>query len=161
MLKVYEIICWSIIPAILGLHFIFLRIDDNSKYQKRKLRASLVRIHSYITQLNLEYIDGIKFHELKVIYKNKEFNIGVHKTDHNSRYCYYEIFINGDKAGTLHEVGDSLNSYYYFETENHRVKWEVMAIINVGAKQAKKEIDKRTEKLVKETLTWDNYSYFK
>ena len=156
MLQVYEIICWSVIPAILGFHFINLVLSDDSKYQKNRLRNSLTRIHSYIDTLNACYHDGVRFHEVKVIYKNREFGIGVHKTDHSYRYTTYEIFINGDAAGTLHQVGDCCQTYYYFEKQNHRMVSEVMSIVHAGAKEVKKLTDATTEK----TASCNMYSYF-
>ena len=154
MIKVYEIICWCIIPTILVLHFIYWFLDDNSKYQKHKLRSSLEQIFKYIASITKE---GDRYPEVKVIYKNKEFAIGIYKKEHNFRYTTYEIFINGDKAGMFHIVGDYCCHYHYFETDNNRYKFEVMAIIHAGAKEVKKLNKSVTEK----KGSWNEYSYFK
>ena len=156
MNKVYEYVFY-LIPFILMLHYCLLVCSDDSRHQKRKLRNSLTHINSYLVKLNLDSNDGIRFHELKVIYKNRESKIGVHKKEHNYYYITYDIFINGDEAGVLHQIGDSLWSQYYFEQQNHREKSEVMAIVNAGAKEVKRLAKSTTEK----KSSWNEYSYFK
>lgn len=156
-MTVNEFICFSIIPLIIALHYIHLVISDESKYQKRKLRNRLTLISSHLTTLNETADDGIRFHELKVICRNREFLIGVLKKDHNYRYCTYAIFINGDEAGTLHQIGDCCRSEYYFEKQNNREFFAVMEIIKAGAKEVKKLNRATTEK----KDSWNEYSYFK
>ena len=161
MYLVYKYICLYIIPFILLMHYCWLTCDSNSKYQKNRLRNNLTYINSHLVLLNEVFNDGIRFHELKVIYKNREFMVGVIKNDHSHEYTTYNIFINGEEAGVLHQVGDCCESQYYFEKQNHRDRGEVMAIVEAGAKVVKNERDKNTKKLAKEALTWDSYSYFK
>lgn len=156
-MTVYEFICYCILPAIMFFLYLLLIVDEESKYQKNRFRKSLERIYKYIKLMNEACHDGIKFHEVKVIYKNKEFAIGIYKKEHSYRYTTYEIFINGDEAGMFHQLGDCCRSYYYFETMNNRYKNEVMAIIHAGAKEVKKLNKSVTEK----KDSWNEYSYFK
>lgn len=153
----FAIVCIFLIPQILGWHIIWLVLDHNSKFQKKRLRKSLDLVYDYIKTLDKAVHDGIKFHEVKVIHKNREFNIGIYKKEHNFRYTTYEIFINGEEAGILHRVGDCCTSYYYFERQNNREQYEVMEIVNAGAKKVKKLNRACTEK----KSSWNEYSYFK
>ena len=153
----FEIHVLMILPAIIFWHFIGLFVDSNSRYQKKKFRKSLNSVYEYIKKLNEANHDGIKFHEVKVIYKNREFYIGIHKKEHNYRYTTYEIFINGDEAGVYHQIGDSCTSQYYFEKQNNRELCEVMEIIHAGAKEVKKPTKAVSEK----KNSWNEYSYFK
>ncbi len=156
-MTVPEFICYSVIPAVLFFLYLCLIVDEDSKYQKNRFRKSLECIYKHIILQNGAFLDGIKFHEVKVIYKNKEFAIGIYKKEHSNRYTTYEIFINGDEAGVFHQLGDCCRSYYYFETMNNRHKNEVMAIIHAGAKEVKKLNKAVTEK----KDSWNEYSYFK
>jgi hypothetical protein len=106
--------------------------------------------------LNTESCDGVRFHEIKVIYKNREFRVGVHKNDNSYRYGTYEIFINGDLAGTFHQLGDCCETYYYFEKQNHRNISEVMSIVHAGAR----EVKKLTKATIEKKISSDDYSYF-
>ena len=149
--------CIIVLPMVIMLHFIFLFVDHNSKFQKGKLKKSLEGIYCHLKERNENAHDGIRFHELKVIYKNREFLIGVIKKEHSYHYTTYSIFINGDEAGQLHRIGDCCYNQYYFETQNHREQVEVMDIINAGAKEVKRLAKTTTEK----KSSWNEHSYFK
>lgn len=161
MALVYEFICLYIIPCVLMMHFFQLLCNTESKYQKHKLRNRLTSIFCYLNLLNETAEDGIRFHELNVICRNREFSVGVHKKDHSYRYTTYAIFINGDEAGTLHQIGDCCRSEYYFEKQNNREIFEVMEIIKACAKQVEKERKQRTKEVAKLTGSWNEYSFFK
>ena len=156
-MNAYEFICFCILPAIMFFHYLCLMTPEDSKYQQNRFRKSIERVYEYIVSLNESVHDGVKFHEVKVIYKNKEFMIGIHKKDHNNRYTTYALFINGDEAGTFHILGDCCCTRYYFETEHNRYKAEVMQIIHAGAKEVKKLTRPTTEK----KNSWNEHSYFK
>ena len=149
--------CFVAFCAILFLHYLYLFVDDDSKFKKNRFRKSIEHVYKQIVHMNEYTHDGVKFHEVKVIHKNKEFAIGIYKKEHNYRYTTYDIFINGDEAGTFHILGDCCRSYYYFETQNNRYKSEVMDIVRAGAKEIKKQAKATTEK----TGSWNEYSYFK
>lgn len=153
-MKLFASICLCLIPAVLTLHFCFLVIDDNSKYQKKQLRKALDRIFAYLASMTAE---GSRYPTVKLLYKNREFNIGIYRKDHNYYYTTYEIFINGDEAGQLHKIGDCFDSQYYFEKQNHREQYEVFEIIRAAAKEVKKLTLATTEK----KNSWNEYSYFK
>ena len=152
-----EFICYYVFPAIMFFHYLCLFVDEDSKYQLNRFRKAIERIYKYIVYMNEYFHDGIKFHEVKVICKNKEFLVGIHKKEHSNRYAIYELFINGDEAGTFHILGDCCTTRYYFETENNRYKAEVMAIVQAGAKEVKKLTRATSEK----KASWNEYSYFK
>lgn len=149
--------CFVGFCAILFLHYLYLFVDEDSKFKKNRFRKSIEQVYKHIVHMNEYTHDGVKFHEVKVIYKNKEFAIGIYKKEHSLRYTTYEIFINGDEAGTFHILGDCCKKYYYFETEHNRYKHEVMDIVSAGAKEVKKLTKATTEK----TDGWNEYSYFK
>ena len=147
-----------LLPAILFAHFIMLFVDDSSKHQKKKLCKSIERI---LANLNLKQQEGEKYPTFDFIYKRRNFKIGVYKQEHNYRYTTYHIYINGDDAGIYHRIGDCCTNEYYFETQNHREKLEVIEIVNAAAKQLKREM-KKNSRAVSDTLTsCNNYSYFK
>ena len=152
-----EFICYSVLPASMFMHYLTLMADENSKYQKNRFRKSIECVYKYIMKMNDCAKDGIRFHELKLIYKNKEFAIGIHKKEHTDRYITYQIFINGEEAGMFHQVGDCCNTQYYFEALNKRHKAEVTMIVNAGAKEVKK-LAKAT---AKKKYSWNENSYFK
>ena len=156
-MNIYEFICFSVLPAILFFHYLCFMVDEDSKYQHNRFRKSIERVYKHSVSMNEYAHDGIKFHEVKVIYKNKEFMIGIYKKEHSNRYTTYELFINGDEAGTFHILGDCCRTRYYFETENNRYKAEVMQIIHAGAKEVKKLTRATTEK----KASWNEHSYFK
>ena len=133
--------CIIVLPMVIMLHFIFLFVDHNSKFQKGKLKKSLESIYCHLKERNENAHDGIRFHELK----------------HSYHYTTYSIFINGDEAGQLHRIGDCCYNQYYFETQNHREQVEVMDIINAGAKEVKRLAKTTTEK----KSSWNEHSYFK
>ena len=83
--------------------------------------------------------------------------VGIYKKERSNRYTTYELFINGDEAGTFHILGDCCHTRYYFETENNRYRAEVMQIIHAGAKEVKKLTKAVTEK----SSSWNEFSYFK
>jgi hypothetical protein len=141
----------------MSFHYLYLFVDDNSRYKQSRFKKSIEQIYKHIVLLNENAHDGVKFHEVKVICKNKEFMIGIHRKEHNFRYTTYELFINGDEAGTFHILGDCCHERYYFETKNHRDKAEVMLILRAGAKEVKK-LNKAT---VEKKASWNEYSYFK
>lgn len=149
--------CFVAFGAILFLHYIYLFVDDDSKFKKSRLRKAIEQVYKHIVHMNEYTNDGVKFHEVKVIHKNKEFTIGIFKKEHSNRYTTYEIFINGDEAGTFHILGDCCSYSYYFETQNNRYKSEVMDIVRAGAKEAKRQAKTTIEK----KGSWNEYSYFK
>ena len=157
MAQVCVFICMYVIPFIVAMHVCFLFCSDESKYQKRKLRNRLTTINGYLIMLNETADEGIKFLNMRVICRNREFLVGVFKKDYNYRYATYAIFINGDEAGMLHQIGDCCKSEYYFEKQNNREPYEVMEIIKAGAKEVKKLTKATTEK----KASWNEYSYFK
>lgn len=145
--------------AVLFFHYIFLFVDDGSKFQKNRLRKSIEEIYKHVVMMNETYHDGIKFHEFRLIYKNREFFIGIHKKELNNRYTTYSIFINGDDAGVFHQVGDCCTRQYYFEAANKRCKYEVAEIIRAAAKEVRKQNKEACKTTVNSSV--DNYSYFK
>jgi hypothetical protein len=150
--------CFIGFCAILFLHYLFLFVDEDSRYQKKKFKKSLERIFDYLASMTKA---GDRYPIIKVIYKNKEFAIGIYKKEHNYRYTTYDIFINGDEAGTFHILGDCCKKYYYFETMNNRYKHEVMDIVRAGAKEINKRDKERNKAVARETNSWNEYSYFK
>jgi hypothetical protein len=154
-------LCLILLPQILMWHFIWLVVDHNSKHQRGRFKKSLDKIHNYLKEQNETAHDGIWFHELKVIYKNREFRIGVIKKEHNYHYTTYSVFINGDEAGVLHRIGDCCTNQYYFEKQNNREPYEVMEIINATAKKIKKEQDSNARKVNRTLCGSNEYSYFK
>jgi hypothetical protein len=146
--------CFVGFCAILFLHYIFLFVDEDSKFKKNRFRKSIEEVYKHIATSTK---NDVMFRTVDVIYKNKEFAIGIVKKEYSFRYTTYEIFINGDEAGTFHILGDCCKKYYYFETENNRYKHEVMDIVRAGAKEVKKLNKATTEK----TNSWNEYSYFK
>ena len=153
-MTVFEIHIIMILPAILFWHFIELFVDSNSRYQKKKFKKSLECVFDHLASMTKA---GDRYPTLKVTYKNREFNIGIYKKEHNYRYVTYEIFINGDEAGIYHQIGDCCTQQYYFEKQNNREQYEVMEIIHAGAKEVKKLNRATTEK----KDSWNEYSYFK
>ena len=156
MTQVFEYVCLYAIPITLMMHYCLLVCSEDSKYQKRRLKKSIERIYKRIVSLNEYSHDGVRFHEVKVIYRNREFMVGLHKEEPNNRYTTYELFINGEAAGKLHIVGDCCTSAYYFEVLNKRDKCEVMSIIHACAKEVNKLEKSTTEKKV----SWNEHSYF-
>jgi hypothetical protein len=149
--------CFIIFVAVMFFHYIFLFVDEDSRFKKNRFRKSVEHVYKRIVHMNEYTHDGVKFHDVKVIYKNREFAIGIFKKEHSNRYTTYEIFINGDEAGTFHILGDCCSHSYYFETQNNRYKSEVMDIVHAGAKEVKKLAKATTEK----TGGWNEHSYFK
>ena len=147
-------VCIFFIPQILMWHFIFLFVDHNSKYQKKKFRKSLDRIFDYLASMTA---DGRRYPTIDFVYKNRNFSIGLYKKEHNYHYITYEIFINGDEAGRYHRIGNYCTNQYYFENQNNREQSEVMEIINAAAK----EVKKLTKATVEKMPSWNEYSYFK
>ena len=70
-MNIYEFICFSVLPAILFFHYLCFMVDEDSKYQHNRFRKSIERVYKHIVSMNEYAHDGIKFHEVKVIYKNK------------------------------------------------------------------------------------------
>jgi hypothetical protein len=102
--------------------------------------------------------------EFKVCYRNKEFTVGILKSDievHNMpRYTTYQIFINGNEAGCYHKMkkSDLRSGYYYsYEEINKRHRQEVAAIIYAANSLLKQQAKPKKEK--KDGYT--EYSYFK
>lgn len=150
----FEIHVLMILPAILFAHYIGMFVDSNSRYQKKKFRKSLECIFNHLALMTKA---EDRYPTLKVIYKNREFHIGLYKKEHNYHYTTYEIFINGDEAGVYHQIGDCCTKQYYFERQNKREQYEVMEITNAGAKEIKKLAKATTEK----KGSWNENSYFK
>ena len=153
-MTVFETIVLMFLPAILFAHYIGIFVDSNSRYQKKKFKRSLEHIFDHLASMTKA---GDRYPTLKVIYKNREFNIGLYKKEHNYYYTTYEIFINGNEAGVYHQVGDCCTKQYCFEKQNKREQYEVMEIINAGAK----EVKKLTKATAEKKDSWNEYSYFK
>lgn len=160
-MTIFAEICIIFLPAILAAHYIGLFADSNSRYQKKKFKKSLDVIYDQIKLEESAVRDGIRFKTVKVIHKNREFNVGIIKQEHSFRYTTYAIFINGDEAGVYHQVGDCCTKQFYFEKQNNREQYEVMEIVNACAKMIKKEINKRSKEVAGKINSWNEYSYFK
>lgn len=142
---------------IFWFHVIHLFVSDDSRYQKYRVRKSIDRIYKYIVFQNKAYKDGLKFSEVKVIYKNREFNVGIHVHKYNSHYSYYTIYINGDEAANYHMLSHLFGTYYDYEVLNKKPKHEVISIVRAAAKEVKK-IEKSTKE---KPISEHDFSYFK
>ena len=160
-MTVFETHVLMLLPAVLFFHYIFLFVDDGSRFQKNRLRKSIEEIYKHIVLMNETCCDGVKFHEFRLIYKNREFFIGIHKKELSNRYTTYSIFINGDEAGMFHQVGDCCSRQYYFEALNKKCKYEVTEIMHAAAKEVRKQNKESTKKVARTLSSGNEYSYFK
>ena len=140
--------------AIFMAHMVGLFIDSDSKYQKWKLRKSLDRIYERLTWSRQ---DGIKYPEVSFTYKNRNFNVSIHKKDLTSCYCTYTIYINGDEAGCYHKLKHLFLNSYYFEPLNKRDKLEVIKIMHA----CNKVVKKKNKAIQEKPMSHTEYSYFK
>lgn len=145
--------CTMFLPGIIIWHIFAIFCMDDSRFQKIRVRKSLERIYNYALDRKEP---GHVQPEVDVTYRNKQFKVGVFKDNVNSQYAIYDIYINGELAGHYHRLAHDIVCSYYFETENHRSKDEVIAIVHAASKAVKKKVKETTEKEVT-----PSYSYFK
>lgn len=137
-MDIYEFICFCILPTIMSWHVICLFIDDDSRHQQNKFRKALDLICEYILKQNEAFEDGVRFNSVKVIHRQREFQVGIIKETLSHNYSTYRIFINGDEAARFHRLNKVLGSSYYFESVNGRHKSEVREILYACSKEVKK-----------------------
>ena len=152
-MNLFNELCIMFVPGILVWHIFFIFFMSDGRYQKYRVRKSLENIYKY--QLDHKG-DRTVPPEVCVTFKNRNFKVGIVKTDSNRQYSTYRIFINGDEAGIYHRLEHFVLSSYYFEEQNHRLSHEVVAILHAASKKIKREERTTTEK----PITSD-YSYFK
>ena len=153
-MNLFNELCIMFVPGILVWHIFFIFFMSDGRYQKYRVRKSLENIHRY--QLDHKG-DKTVPPEVSVTFKNRNFKVGVIKTDSNRQYSTYRIFINGEEAGVYHRLEHCVLSSYYFEEQNHRMSHEVVGILHAASKKIKREERTTTEKPMKS----DDYSYFK
>ena len=148
-MNIFTEICLMVVPNAIIWCFFFTFCMTDSKYQLYRFRKALDTIG--------EHLDNSSAMELNIIHKNKKFAISIVKSEINSQYSTYEIFINGNKAAIYHQLKHMWMSSYYFEEVNKRHRDEVESIIYAGAK-----VIKKLNKPVKEKKDgYTEYSYFK
>jgi hypothetical protein len=153
-MSVFTDICLVVVPSAIAWLFFFTFCATDSPVQKRRFRKAVENILEYISNHTK---GGCPPTELSLIHKNKKFTIGIIKTDTNSHYSTYRIFINGDEAAVYHRLEHMWASSYYFEAVNKRHRDEVESIIYAGNKVLKSMSKPKKEK--KDGYT--EYSYFK
>ena len=148
-MNIFTEICLVVVPSAIIWCFFFTLCTTDSKYQLYRFRKALDNIG--------DHLDRSSEMELNIIHKNKKFAISIVKSDVNSHYSTYEIFINGNKAAIYHQLMHMWMSSYHFEEVNKRHRDEVESIIYAGAK-----IINKLNKPVKEKKDgYTEYSYFK
>ena len=149
--------CSIFVPSVIIWQFFFTFLYSESKYQKYKFRCALDNIYSHNMSNTPSGKPPVEF---KVCYRNKEFAVGVLKSDievHNMpRYATYQIFINGEEVACYHRLKNIAGAYYY-EAMNRRHENEVTSIIYAANKKIKK-LTKATRGVAD---GYTEYSYFK
>lgn len=153
MNKICETIMWMLPSVFIWWAFLTF-VNDNSRFQKNRLRKSIDNIYSYIMANTKESHPPIEFN---IIHKNKKFAIGIIKDEVNYHYYNYRIFINGEEAGVFHILRHTCLNSYHLESVNKRHCDEVTSILHAGNKVLKQMSKNKKEK--KDGYT--EYSYFK
>ncbi len=155
-MTVFETHCVILLPSIIMWHFLLIFVTDSSRYQNYRLRCALDHIYTFGVNKK-EETSSVIAPETEVTYRNKNFTVGIIKSEVNYHYTTYRIFINGDEAGMYHKLKHDFMHSYYFEPVNRRHKDEVVSIVHA----ANRKIRRQNKITAEKPPRYDDYSYFK
>lgn len=125
--------------------------DCESYWAKRRLAKCFSEIDWYQRK---EEKDTLTF-----IYKGKEFIVRVEYCDNGKYYKNANFYINDECVVTLHSLVGTFRTVRLAEYTLNRHNYEVMKILKVAQRVAKKKSNERISKKVNEE--YNNKSYFK